>query len=81
MAKPLSKYEYAYIDFDNPKSLLAYAKKLEGHTFQEVLDLGITPDGLVETNDYSSKAFKDGMPQKRRASISSARRHTRNCNE
>ena len=61
MAEPLSRYEYAYIDFNDPRSLLAYAKKLEGHTFQEVLDLGITPDGLAETNDYSSRAFKGGM--------------------
>ena len=61
MAEPLSRYEYEYIDFSDPKSLLAYAKKLEGHTFQDVLDLGITPEGLVETNDYASKAFKGGM--------------------
>ena len=61
MVQPLSKYEYDVIDFSNPASLLSYAKKLEGHTFQEVLDLGITPDGLIESGDYANKAFKGGM--------------------
>ena len=62
MTQPLSKYEFAYIDFSNPKSLLSYAKKLEGHTFREVLDLGITPEGLLEEkSSYNEVAFKGGV--------------------
>lgn len=62
MTQPLSRYEFAYIDFSNPKSLLSYAKKLEGHTFREVLDLGITPEGLLEEkSSYNEVAFKGGV--------------------
>jgi DNA mismatch repair protein MutH len=61
MAEKLSSYEYKTIDFGDPASLLAYAKKLEGHTFQDVIDLGIIPDGVEDTNDYSSKSRKGGM--------------------
>lgn len=40
MAERLSKTDYYNIDFADPASLLEHAKKLEGHTFQDVLDLG-----------------------------------------
>lgn len=62
MTQPLSRYEFAYIDFSDPKSLLSYAKKLEGHTFRDVLDLGITPEGLLEEkSSYNEVAFKGGV--------------------
>lgn len=57
-----SELEYASIDFDDPQALLEHAKKLEGHTFREVLDLGITPDGpALEKADYNDASFKGGM--------------------
>ena len=40
MTERLSKADYCNIDFADPASLLEHAKKLEGHTFQDVLDLG-----------------------------------------
>ncbi|MDD6730068.1 MAG: hypothetical protein PUE02_03985, partial [Eggerthellaceae bacterium] len=61
MAEELSSYEYKTIDFDDPASLLSYAKKLEGHTFQDVIDLGIIPSGVEATKDYSRKSRKGGM--------------------
>lgn len=57
-----NELEYASIDFDDPQALLEHAKKLEGHTFREVLDLGITPDGpALEKTDYNDASFKGGM--------------------
>lgn len=57
----LSSYEYQTINFSDPCSLLAYAKKLEGHTFREVIDLGIAPEGVDPTYDYSARSLKGGM--------------------
>lgn len=57
----LSRTDYLYVKFDDPGSLLEYAKKLEGHTFQEVLDLGISPEGTVARDDFGSKSYKGGM--------------------
>jgi DNA mismatch repair protein MutH len=59
--EPLSRYDYAVIDFSDSESLLGYAKKLEGHTFREVLDLGISPDGAINDYDYGVVAFKGGV--------------------
>lgn len=57
-----NELEYAPIDFDDPQALLEHAKKLEGHTFREVLDLGITPDGpAAGKTDYNDASFKGGM--------------------
>lgn len=57
--KPLSSSEYQTIDLSDPDSLLAYAKKLEGHSFREVLDLGIAPKGVERS--YNNKRYKGGM--------------------
>lgn len=46
-------------DFSSPKSIEQYAKQLEGMTFQEVLDLGITPVGIER--EYNKKGYKGGM--------------------
>ena len=57
-----NQLEYARVDFGDPQSLLKHAKKLEGHTFREVLDLGITPDGPTpEKTSYNETSFKGGM--------------------
>lgn len=57
-----NELEYVPIDFDDPQALLEHAKKLEGHTFREVLDLGITPDGpALEKTGYNDISFKGGM--------------------
>ena len=61
MSEQLPKYEYANIDLSDPGALLRYAKKLEGHTFREVLDLGITPEGLAGKTEYDDMAFKGGV--------------------
>lgn len=55
----LSKVGYQVVDFGDESSLLAHAKKLEGHTFREVLDLGIAPDGV--SREYNDKRYKGGM--------------------
>ena len=46
-------------DFTNPESIEQYAKQLEGMTFQEVLDLGIAPEGIER--EYNKKGYKGGM--------------------
>lgn len=57
-----NELEYVPIDFDDPQILLEHAKKLEGHTFREVLELGITPNGrTLEKADYNDTSFKGGM--------------------
>lgn len=61
MPEPLSRFEYQTIDFSDPDELLSYAKKLEGHSFREVLDLGIRPkDGKTEAG-YNDASFKGGV--------------------
>ncbi len=58
----LSRYDYAELDASNRKSLFSYAKKLEGHTFREVLELGITPEGIDEICDgYNAVSYKGSM--------------------
>ena len=60
--QPLSRTEYSYLKFDDPASLLSYAKKLEGHTFREVIELGITPEGMLDENaSYDEASFKGGL--------------------
>lgn len=46
-------------DDSDEKSIFEYAKQLEGHDFQWVLDLGIAPDD--KRTDYSSKKYKGAM--------------------
>ena len=43
-------------DFTNPESIEQYAKQLEGMTFQEVLNLGIAPEGIER--EYNKKAIR-----------------------
>ena len=47
------------VDFSDAKSIEKYAKQLEGKTFQDVLDMGITAGDPRKT--YSSKSYKGGM--------------------
>lgn len=61
MTNKLNNIDYTLIDFADPASLLEHGKKLEGHTFQDVLDAGIIPEGNANLDDYSSKAFKGGL--------------------
>lgn len=57
----LSREDYVRVSLDDPASLLDYAKKLEGHTFREVLELGIYPDGVSADVQYDNVSFKGGM--------------------
>lgn len=58
----LSRCDYAYVDFSDSESLFSYAKKLEGHTFRDVLELGITPEGIdEERDDYNVVSYKGGV--------------------
>ena len=61
MTERLSKADYCNIDFADPASLLEHAKKLEGHTFQDVLDLGIESEGSDSKQSYDGKKFKGGV--------------------
>ncbi len=57
----LTKNNLPSVDLSSERSLLGYAKKLEGHTFREVLELGITPDGKDGGAGYGAVAFKGGV--------------------
>ena len=57
--EPLSATDYALVDLKDELSLLAHAKKLEGHTFREVLELGVAPAGV--SREYNSRRYKGGM--------------------
>lgn len=52
-------HEYTALDFSTPKAILSHAKQLEGMTFQDILDLGIVPEGV--DREYSKKGYKGGM--------------------
>lgn len=56
----LSPNECRTLDLSNPDELLQYAKKLIGHSFREVLMLGISPDDS-SMKDYGNVKFKGGM--------------------
>ncbi len=43
----------------DPEDIERYAKRLEGMTFRDVLDLSIVPDGA--SRDYGSKRYKGGL--------------------
>ena len=57
--KPVSRLEYRLIDFSDAAEIEQYAKQLEGHTFQEILDLDKAPEGVHR--DYGSKRYKGGL--------------------
>ena len=57
--EPLTATDYALVDLKDELSLLAHAKKLEGHTFREVLELGVAPAGV--SREYNSRRYKGGM--------------------
>ena len=59
--KALSRHDFDEADFSDERSLLRYAKKLEGHTFREVLALGIMPAGAERQNGYGAAAFRGGV--------------------
>lgn len=46
-------------DSSSSRSIEDYAKQLEGMTFREVLDLGISPEGVKR--DYNNARYKGGM--------------------
>lgn len=46
-------------DLSSPESIESYAKQLEGMTFRQVMELGITPDGVDRA--YNEKGYKGGM--------------------
>ena len=54
----LSKANLEQADLTDKASILAYAKLLEGHSFQEILDLGIIPEGDYTIRDYSGNKSK-----------------------
>lgn len=56
----ISLEECRKLDISNPNELLQYAKKLVGHSFREVLALGITPADSAD-KDYGNVKFKGGM--------------------
>lgn len=51
---------YGTADLSTPEGIESYAKNLQGMTFQEVLDLGIRPEGDTE-HDYDRKEFKGSL--------------------
>lgn len=53
------EYVFAIVDFAEAEDIESYAKRLEGMTFQEVLDLGISPEGV--SREYNNKRYKGGM--------------------
>ena len=58
----LSRHALALVDFSDERSILAYAKRLEGHTFREVLELGIAPENVASALDrYAAAPFKGGV--------------------
>lgn len=60
MDSPL-RAQFASVDFADAGSIEAYAKNLEGMTFRDVLDLGITPDADSEGHDYDRKSYKGSL--------------------
>lgn len=50
----------AELNLSDSTSIERYARNLQGMTFQEVLDLGIAPEGYAPKN-YANKAYKGGM--------------------
>lgn len=46
-------------DYRSSYSIEQYAKQLEGMTFREVLDLGISPEGVER--EYNDRRYKGGM--------------------
>lgn len=61
---PFDKFEivkaYEQLDVTNARSIEEYAMYLKKGIVQDILDLGIYPDGFSE-KDYSSKNFKGGL--------------------
>lgn len=59
MTKALSRTDYLLVNRSSELSVFTYAKALEGHTFREVLDLGIRAPGREKA--YAAPSFKGGM--------------------
>lgn len=49
----------SFNDYSTPEGIAARGSFLEGMTFQEVLDLDISPEGV--SRDYGNKRYKGGM--------------------
>lgn len=56
----ITREECKKLDLSNPNAILRYAKKLIGHSFREVLSLGIAPEDASK-KDYGNAKFKGGM--------------------
>ena len=54
-----SAINYEAIDLSSPQEIETYAHTLPGMTFQEVLDLGIVPEGV--SRSYDNKKYKGRM--------------------
>lgn len=57
----LSKHSYQLIDFSNPEEIEKYGKKLEGMTFNDVLNLGIYPEGKYHNAEFTNRKIKGGL--------------------
>ena len=53
------KAQLESLDLSDSKSIEDYARNLVGASFQDILDLGISPEG-IEAKDYSDKNYKGG---------------------
>jgi len=53
------KLEWVDIDLSDPAEIERKGRMLVGHTFRDVLDLGVAPKGAVL--EYNSKQYKGGM--------------------
>ena len=55
----MGHYQQITFEYHTPDQVLKRACRLEGMTFQDVLDLGIVADGVVR--EYNSRRYKGGM--------------------
>ena len=56
----ITQDECRSLDLTNPEAILEYARKLIGHSFRDVLALGIEPEDS-SGKDYGNAKFKGGM--------------------
>ena len=52
---------YWEFDFSKPRDIETYGKELVGHTFNEILSLGIEPGEGVADKDYGDASYKGGL--------------------